>query len=75
MNKITYFCRKPNGAWVVTLADQSHWLADLPTCTWSTQPHEAIRFSTQADAQACAQYVHNSMMGGIKCVDPVVLEV
>lgn len=61
-----YYCRSPFGEWL--LQDTSGlFVADLPHSFWSNNPQDALRFDTEADAQACAGYLNTATHNGLLC--------
>lgn len=67
MSKSTVlYCRSPFGEWL--LQDPSGlFVADLPHSFWSRNPGDALRFSTEADALACAGYLRTATHNGLRC--------
>lgn len=61
-----YYCRSPFGEWC--LQDPSGlFVSDLPHSFWSNRQEDALRFATEADALACADYLRTATHNGLRC--------
>ena len=72
MNKIMY-SRHATGAYSLRQPNQAAYVSDQRGQFWTTKADQAIKFLTQEDAQACAEYLRTAIMAGVKCSNLLVV--
>lgn len=66
MNHI-YYHRSHTGTWTLRLPSGAYVSDQVQGSFWSMDINKVIKFDTQAQAQACADYLSGAIMQGITC--------